>query len=133
MFRFVANSELFHALDTSCASSSWLSKVSSFRQETSQSYYRNDPVKYNLTETFLLQTICIFNHPPNYVLANIKDEHLFKNTWIKQKNININEKLNCIIDTPSLTFTDKSKRILKSGVLEPSTLTHSHFNLPRSG
>ena len=39
----------FHALDRPCLSSSWLSKDSGFRQETRQSYYRNDPVKYNLT------------------------------------------------------------------------------------
>ena len=38
----------FHAQDTSWYSSSWLSKISSFRQETSHLYYRNDPVKYNL-------------------------------------------------------------------------------------
>ena len=48
MFRSFARSKPFHALDTPCVSSSWLSKVSSFRQETCQSYYRNDPVKYNL-------------------------------------------------------------------------------------
>ena len=29
-------------------SSSWLSKASIFRQENRQSYYRNDPVKYDL-------------------------------------------------------------------------------------
>ena len=38
----------FHAQDTSWYSSSWLSKLSSFRQVTSPLYYRNDPVKYNL-------------------------------------------------------------------------------------
>ena len=30
-------------------SSSWLSKASIFRQENRQSYYRNDPVKYDLS------------------------------------------------------------------------------------
>jgi hypothetical protein len=38
----------FHALDKPCVSSSWLSQIPSFRQETCQAYYRNDPVKYDL-------------------------------------------------------------------------------------
>ncbi len=38
----------FHALDKPCVSSSWLSQIPSFRQETRQAYYRNDPVKYDL-------------------------------------------------------------------------------------
>ncbi len=37
-----------HALDKPCVSSSWLSQIPSFRQETCQAYYRNDPVKYDL-------------------------------------------------------------------------------------
>ncbi len=36
----------FHALDKPCVS--WLSQIPSFRQETCQAYYRNDPVKYDL-------------------------------------------------------------------------------------
>ncbi len=42
-------SEPFHTLDKPCDSSSWLSQVPSFRQETCQAYYRNDPVKYDLS------------------------------------------------------------------------------------
>jgi hypothetical protein len=38
----------FHALDKPCVSSSWLSQIPSFRQETCQAHYRNDPVKYDL-------------------------------------------------------------------------------------
>ena len=45
---FQRSAQPFHAQDTSWYSSSWLSKISSFRQETSHLYYRNDPVKYNL-------------------------------------------------------------------------------------
>ena len=40
---------LLHAQNKLSFSSSWLSKVSSFRQETYRIYYRNDPVKYNLS------------------------------------------------------------------------------------
>ena len=31
-------------------SSSWLSQIPSFRQETCHAYYRNDPVKYDLAD-----------------------------------------------------------------------------------
>ncbi len=44
----------FHALDKPCISSSWLSQIPSFRQETCQAYYRNDPVKYDLA------VVCVF-------------------------------------------------------------------------
>ncbi len=38
----------FHAQDKQHDSSSWLSQIPSFRQETCQTYYTNDPVKYDL-------------------------------------------------------------------------------------
>ena len=47
---YSCTSDPFHALVRTCISSSWLSKVISFRQETYQLHYRNDPVKYNLDD-----------------------------------------------------------------------------------
>ncbi len=47
----------FHALDKPCVSSSWLSQIPSFRQETCQAYYRNDPVKYDLRDKIYSPTI----------------------------------------------------------------------------
>ena len=38
----------FHAQELLLNSSSWVDQVPSFRQETRQSHYRNDPVKYDL-------------------------------------------------------------------------------------
>ena len=38
----------FHAQDLLLNSSSWVGQVPNFRQETRQSHYRNDPVKYDL-------------------------------------------------------------------------------------
>ncbi len=46
----------FHALDKPCVSSSWLSQIPSFRQETCQAYYRNDTVKYDLIMRFSKET-----------------------------------------------------------------------------
>jgi hypothetical protein len=47
----------FHALDKPCVSSSWLSQIPSFRQETCQAFYRNDPVKYDLVYYNLLGSL----------------------------------------------------------------------------
>ncbi len=38
----------FHAQESLLNSSSWVGQVPNFRQETRQSHYRNDPVKYDL-------------------------------------------------------------------------------------
>ena len=38
----------FHAQDSLLNSSSWVGQVPNFRQETRQSHYRNDPVKFDL-------------------------------------------------------------------------------------
>ena len=46
---WVCSSPFSRSEPVTSPSSSWLRKVTSFRQETRQSYYRNDPVKYNLT------------------------------------------------------------------------------------
>jgi hypothetical protein len=47
----------FHALDKPCVSSSWLSQIPSFRQETCQAHYRNDPVKYDLNGDIMLARV----------------------------------------------------------------------------
>ena len=73
---WVCSSPFSRSEPVTSPSSSWLRKVTSFRQETRQSYYRNDPVKYNLTwplshlsyisrleliqDLFVNQTIIIF-------------------------------------------------------------------------
>ena len=60
-----------HAQDWTSTSSSWLSKVTSFRQETCQSYYRNDPVKYNLKE-HKLDLHCPIHSPTLWHLLHSK-------------------------------------------------------------
>ena len=69
----------FHAQNKLSFSSSWLSKVSSFRQETYRIYYRNNPVKYNLTPLlncsnlrniwFAYHTVIWLNHTISYTMA----------------------------------------------------------------
>ena len=69
----------FHAQNKLSFSSSWLSKVSSFRQETYRIHYRNDPVKYNLTPLlkcsnlrniwFAYHTVIWLNHTISYTMA----------------------------------------------------------------
>ncbi len=48
---------LFTLRDGSYSSSSWFAKTSNFRGEIRQSYYRNDPVKYDLIEITCRQMI----------------------------------------------------------------------------
>ena len=47
-----------HAQDTPCSLIIMAVLISSFRQETYQLYYRNDPVKYNLTINVTLFLFC---------------------------------------------------------------------------
>jgi len=54
----------FHAQDSQLNSSSWVGQVPNFRQETRQSNYRNDPVKYDLAR-LMKQKDLIFSHEEN--------------------------------------------------------------------
>ena len=88
-----SNSLPFHALDKPCVSSSWLSQIPSFRQETCQAYYRNNPVKYDLNHNVLhkkyvkLSFLSYYAHINFFLICN--QNNTTSSQFLKSKNIKL--------------------------------------------
>ena len=72
----------FHAQELLLNSSSWVDQVPNFRQEIRQSYYRNDPVKYDLSLIWSRIWECSKSQNRDFEVQNLKKFNKFRSRYL---------------------------------------------------